>query len=198
MSHVHVPLPITTLFAPDYPIVTPRLVLRPFNRADVDAVFSYRRLPEVAKYLFDEPMNHDECADAVRARAGQIAFGSEGDKILLAVEEREGGRVVGEVSLIWRSVADLQAEVGYILHPQVWGRGYATEGARALLAFAFESMGLHRVYARCDARNTASSGVMRRLGMRQEAHLREHAQVKGRWDEELSYAILESEWPPSP
>lgn len=191
----HVPLPVTTQFAPDYPILTPRLVLRPFNRADVDAVFAYRSLPEVAKYLFDHPMSFNECADAVRARAGQIAFGSEGDKILLAAEEQATGRVIGEVSLIWRSVADLQAEVGYILHPEVWGRGYATEAARALLAFAFGPAAMHRVYARCDARNIASARVMQRLGMRQEAHLREHTQVKGRWDEELIYAILESEWP---
>jgi RimJ/RimL family protein N-acetyltransferase len=190
----HVPLPVTTLFAPDYPILTPRLVLRPFNRADVDAVHAYRSLPQVAEFLFDQPMSYDECAEAIRARTGQIAFSGEGDKILLAVEEREGGSVVGEVSLIWRSVADLQAEVGYILHPAAWGRGYATEAARAMLAFAFEGAGLHRVYARCDARNAASAAVMQRLGMRQEAHLREHTQVKGRWDEELIFAILEHEW----
>jgi RimJ/RimL family protein N-acetyltransferase len=197
MSHVPVPLPVTTRFAPDYPVLTQRLALRPFNRADVDAVYSYRSLPRVAEFLFDQPMSYDECAEAVRARAGQIAFGSEGDKILLALEERDGGRVVGEASLIWRSVTDLQAEVGYILHPDVWGRGYATEAANALLAFAFEVAGIHRVYARCDARNAASARVMQRLGMRQEAHLREHTQVKGHWDEELIFAILEHEWSPS-
>jgi RimJ/RimL family protein N-acetyltransferase len=190
----HVPLPIATRYAPDYPILTPRLVLRPFNRADVDAVFAYRSLPEVAEYLFDLPLSYDECAEAVRARSGQVAFAGEGDKILLAVEERETSHVVGEVSLIWRSVADLQAEIGYIFHPMVWGRGFATEAARALLGFAFEDAGMHRVYARCDARNAPSAAVMRRLGMRQEAHFREHTQVKGRWDEELLFAILEGEW----
>ena len=194
MSQVHVPLPITTLYAPDYPVVTARLNLRPFNRADVDAVFAYRSLPQLAEYLFDQPMSYNECAEAVRARAGQIAFGNEGDKILLAVEEREGGQVVGEVSLIWRSVADLQAELGYILHPQVWGRGYATEAAHAMLGFAFGTVDVHRVYARCDARNTRSARVMQRLAMRQEAHFHGHTQVKGRWDEELVYAVLDSEW----
>jgi RimJ/RimL family protein N-acetyltransferase len=98
------------------------------------------------------------------------------------------------VSLIWRSIPDQQGEVGYIFHPDVHGRGYASEGARTLLAFAFEVMGLHRVYARCDARNAASARVMQRLGMRQEAHLREHAQFKGRWDEELIWAVLDHEW----
>ncbi|MDO8359426.1 MAG: GNAT family N-acetyltransferase [Devosia sp.] len=189
-----VPLPITTLFAPDYPIMTDRLRLRPFSRGDVDAVYSYRSRPDVSEFLFDQPMSHEECAEAVRIRAGQLAFSGEGDKIVLAVERRDDGRVIGEVSLIWRHVADRQAELGYILHPDAHGRGYATEAASALLAFGFDIVGLHRVYARCDARNAASANVMQRLGMRQEAHFREHAQFKGRWDEELVCAMLESEW----
>ena len=189
-----VPLPIAALYAPDYPIRTPRLLLRPFSRGDVDAVYSYRSRPDVSEYLFDEPLSHDECAEAVRARTGQIAFTTEGDKILLAVEQLEDPRLVGEVSLIWRSVADQQAEIGFILHPDAHGQGYATEAARALLAFAFDTAGMHRVYARCDGRNTASAAVMRRLGMRQEAHFREHTHFKGRWDEEMVFAILDREW----
>ena len=194
MNVSHVPLPATVQFAPDYPVETARLILRPFSRGDVDAVYSYRSRPDVAEYLFDPPMNHDECAEAVRQRTGQIAFSGEGDKILLAVERKEDARLVGEVSLIWRSVADQQAEIGYILHPDAQGQGIATEAARALLAFGFEVVGLHRIYARCDARNLASARVMQRLGMREEAHFREHMQVKGRWDEELIYGIREGEY----
>ena len=189
-----VPLPATVQFAPDYPILTERLALRPFSRGDVDAVYSYRSRADVSEYLFDWPMTHEECAEAVRARAGQIAFSGEGDKLVLAVERPDEMRLIGEVSLIWRSAPDLQGEIGYILHPDAQGRGYATEAARALLAFGFEVMGLHRIYARCDARNLASERVMRRLGMRREAHFREHMQVKGRWDEEIICAILEGEW----
>ena len=189
-----VPVPVTALYAPDYPIITPRLRLRPFNRGDVDAVYSYRSREDVAHFLFDQPMNHAECAEAIRARASQIAFTAQGDKILLAVERIADDRLIGEVSLIWRSIADQQAEIGYILHPDVHGQGYATEAARALLAFGFEDIGLHRVYARCDAGNLASARVMVRLGMREEAHFREHARFKRRWDEELIYAILQHEW----
>jgi RimJ/RimL family protein N-acetyltransferase len=189
-----VPLPATVQFAPDYPILTERLALRPFSRGDVDAVFSYRSRADVSEYLFDHPMTHEECAEAVRARAGQIAFSEEGDKIVLAVERRDDQRLIGEVSLIWRSVPDLQGEVGYIFHPDAHGQGFASEAAHTLLAFGFEVMGLHRIYARCDARNRASERVMQRLGMRREAHFREHMQVKGRWDEELIYAVLETEY----
>lgn len=188
------PIPAAVLYMPRYPIETARLRLRPFNRGDVDAVYSYRSRPDVAEYLFDEPMSHEECAEAVRARITQVAFSGEGDKILLAVERKDDARLIGEVSLIWRSVADQQAEVGYIFHPDVHGRGYATEAATQLLAFAFGDACMHRVYARCDARNTASFRVMERLGMRQEAHFREHTHLKGRWDEERIFAILDRDW----
>ena len=188
------PIPAAVRYMPDYPIETERLRLRPFNRGDVDAVFSYRSRPDVSEFLFDQPMNHEECAEAVRARITQVAFTGEGDKILLAVERRVDDRLIGEVSLIWRSVPDQQAEVGYILHPDGQGQGLATEAATALLGFAFEVAGMHRVYARCDARNAASARVMERLGMRKEAHFREHAHFKGQWDEELFFAILDREW----
>jgi RimJ/RimL family protein N-acetyltransferase len=190
------PIPAAVLYVPDYPIGTARLTLRPFNRGDVDAVYSYRSRADVSEFLFDEPMSHEECAEAVRARTGQIAFTGEGDKILLAVERKDDSRLIGEVSLIWRSVADQQAEVGYILHPDAHGQGYATEAATALLGFGFREVGLHRIYARCDARNSGSAGVMKRLGMREEAHFREHAHFKGRWDEELICAILDRDWQP--
>ena len=189
-----IPLALTVQFVPAYPLLTARLCLRPFTRADVDAVYSYRSRDDVSLYLLDETMNHEQCAEAVRTRTSQFAFTSEGDKILVAVERRDDGRLIGELALIWRSVADQQAEIGFIFHPDAQGKGYATEGATALLDFAFATAGMHRVYARCDARNGASAAVMERLGMRREAHLREHTQVKGRWDEELVYAILDREW----
>jgi RimJ/RimL family protein N-acetyltransferase len=194
MSTSQVPLPASVQFAPDYPIATERLLLRPFSRGDVDAVYSYRSRPDVAEYLLDPPMNHDECAEAVRLRTSQIAFSGQDDKIVLAVIRKADGRLIGEVSLIWRSVADQQGEVGYIFHPDAHGQGYASEASRTLVAFGFEVMGLHRIYARCDARNGSSARVMAKLGMREEAHFREHTQVKGRWDEELICAILDREW----
>ena len=179
---------ITLAHMPDYPIVTERLRLRPFTRGDVDAVLSYRQRPDVAEFLFDTAMNHEMVTEAVQQ------LYDEGDKIILAVERIEDNELIGEVSLILRSLESEQGEIGYIFHPDVHGRGYATESAKALLAFGFDEYGMHRIMARCDARNGASYRVMERLGMRREAHFREHMLVKGRWDEELIYAMLVSEW----
>jgi len=181
-------------FEPHYPIDTERLRLRPFNRGDADAVFAYRRREDVARYLFDAPLTHETCTEVVGQRAGQFTMANEGDKIFLAVELRDPVGLIGEVSLIWRDAANRQGEIGYIFNPDHHGQGYATEAAEALLHLGFEGLGLHRIYARCSAANTASWKVMERLGMRREAHFRDHIFVKGAWDEELYYAVVEDEW----
>ncbi len=182
------------LYSPQYPIETERLRLRPFSRGDVDAVFAYRQRADVARYLFDGPMTHESVTEVVQQRIGQHELAGEGDKIFLAVELMAPQQVIGEVSLILRDGPSRQAEIGYIFHPDFHGRGYASEAGRGLLRMGFEGAGMHRIYARCATGNAASWRVMERLGMRREAHFREHAFVKGAWDEEFVYAVLEDEW----
>lgn len=65
---------------------------------------------------------------------------------------------------------------------------------RAILAFGFTDLTLHRIWASCVADNAASARVLTKLGLRREAHLREVAHYKGRWWDEQIYAILEDEW----
>lgn len=179
---------------PAYPLMTSRLFLRPFTRGDVDAVLSYRGREDVARYLYDAPLSRDECALAIQRRVSQTGFAEEGDRLVLAVETQADATVVGELSLIWRSVEARQGELGWIFHPDHHGLGYATEATSRLLDLAFHDLDLHRVYARCDARNMPSWRLMERLGMRREAHFREHGLFKGGWDEEYFYAILRREW----
>lgn len=181
-------------FQPDYPLTTERLRLRPFTRGDVDAVFAYRSREDVAQYLFDAPLSREECALAIQQRTLQLALDQDDDRIILAVETREDNVLVGEVSLILRSLEARQGELGWVFHPDHQGRGYATEASAHLLELAFGGADLHRVYARCDARNDGSWRLMERLGMRREAHFREHGLFKGGWDEEFYYAILRREW----
>lgn len=179
---------------PDYPLTTERLRLRPFTRGDVEAVHAYRGREDVARYLFDPPLSRDECALAIQQRTSQTGFAEEGDRIVLAVETIDDANLVGEVSLIWRSVEARQGELGWIFHPAFHGCGYATEATNSLLDLAFGPADLHRVFARCDARNQPSWRLMERLGMRREAHFREHGLFKGGWDEEFYYAVLRHEW----
>lgn len=178
----------------EYPLETGRLRLRPFTRGDVDAVFAYRHRDEVARYLFDPPLSRDDCAHAVQQRVNQTFIEQEGDKIVLAVDRRDTGELVGEISLIARNIDARQGEMGWVLSPDHQGQGLATEAARAILALGFGPAEMHRIMARCHVRNVPSVNLMERLGMRREAHLREHALFKGGWDEEFIYALLEDEW----
>ncbi len=179
---------------PDYPLITGRLRLRPFTRGDVDAVFAYRSREDVARYLFDPPLSREECALAIQQRSTQFQLEQDGDRIILAVETLDEAILVGEVSLILRSLEARQGELGWIFHPDHQGQGYASEAMSCLIELAFGEGDLHRLYARCDAANTPSWRLMERLGMRREAHFREHGLFKGRWDEEFYYALLQREW----
>ena len=84
---------------------------------------------------------------------------------------------------------------GLGLHPDASGHGYATEAVRALIGVAFGTYGMRRVVAQIDARNTASARLCHRVGMKQEAHLREDHWAKGEWTDNVIYGLLASEWP---
>jgi len=87
-----------------------------------------------------------------------------------------------------------QGEIGYSFNPEFQGKGLASEAVRGLVGIGFETLDLHRIYARCDARNLGSWKLLERRGFRREAHFRQHALFKGEWDEEFYYAILKDEW----
>jgi RimJ/RimL family protein N-acetyltransferase len=179
---------------PRYPIETPRLRLRPFRGADLPAMLALYRLPEVLRYLYVGERSVDEIATALNERKGKTSLKVEGDKLILAVELKETGQCIGEVVLIWLSATHKSAEIGFIIHPNFHGKGYAAEATKPLIDFAFDRMDIHRVIGRCDGRNTASARLMEKLGMRREAHLVENEFVKGEWTDELVFALLHREW----
>ncbi|GAA2526306.1 GNAT family protein [Pilimelia columellifera] len=176
------------------PLVTDRLRLRPFAPTDTAALYEMRTDPDVLRYLYWPPATLDEVRDVVRQRTTMNRLAEENDYLVLAVADRDTDALVGEVDLCWTSVQHRHGEIGVILRPKAQGRGYATEAAAALLDLAFTRLSLHRVSARTDARNTACVRVMRRLGMRQEAHLRQCVLHEGRWHDELVLAVLADEW----
>lgn len=111
----------------------------------------------------------------------------------LAVVLTADGRLVGRCGLgLDEDLA--QAMLWYTLHPEHWGRGYATEATRALVDFGFREVTVHRIWAECDPANAASWRVLAKLGMRREGLLRENAFVKGAWVDSLIYAVLAREW----
>jgi RimJ/RimL family protein N-acetyltransferase len=179
---------------PTYPIETPRLLLRPFVDEDLDALFDLRSRPDVARYLYWEPATLDEVRPELDRRTRVRTLQEKGGDLHLAAVLRDGGAVIGDVSLDWLSEKHRQGEIGFVLHPDHQGKGLAREAATEMLRLGFEVFELHRIIGRCDARNDASAGLMRRLGMRQEAHFVQNELFKGDWGDELVFAMLASEW----
>ncbi|WP_375477097.1 GNAT family N-acetyltransferase [uncultured Jatrophihabitans sp.] len=183
------------MLSPGYPIQTDRLLLRPLDPAtDVDAVHDYASRPEVCRYIPRGPRSREQVVEWMTRDAARSTLDGEGQALNLAVLLRDGGTLVGDVLLFYRSAEHRLGEIGYVFNPDHGGCGYATEAGRALLSLGFDGLGLHRVIARIDARNDPSAAVLRRLGMRQEAVLVENEWFKGEWATEIDFAILESEW----
>ena len=181
---------------PDFPIETERLLIRPLDPdKDVDDVFAYQSQADVCRYIPYEPRTREQIADRLAdPERTRSTLDKDGQVMSLAVELRETGRVIGDVVLIYGSAEHQCAEIGYVFNPDQQGNGYATEACHVLLALAFDGLRVRRVTARIDDRNVASAAVLRRLGMRQEAHLIENELFKGEWTNEIDFAMLATEW----
>jgi RimJ/RimL family protein N-acetyltransferase len=182
------------MVAPQWPMETERLLLRPFEEGDLDALHAIHSDDGVTRWLYHEPRTLEETRELIARKVAGAALRREGEWLSAAVVLREGGELVGDVSLLWASETHRQGELGFLVHPAHHGKGYATEAARPMLGFAFETLGLHRVAGRLEPRNAGSARVLEKLGMRREAHLVENEWVKGEWQSELVYAILAREW----
>ena len=175
------------------PMETSRLRLRPFVTGDVDALHAIQSREDVHRWLYSEPHSEDDVRATIERRIARVREAPE-TGVTLAVELAATDELLGDVSLTLGSPEHRQAEIGFTLHPGHHRRGYATEAAAAVVAMAFSTYDLHRVYGRLEARNIASARVLEKLGMRREAHLVENEWVKGEWQSELVYALLAREW----
>lgn len=182
---------------------TERLLLRRLRESDLGTFLAYRNDPEVARYQAWEEYAESEARGLMRAleRAEPFAPGEwfQFAVELKAVESKEvepkkAGTLVGDLG--FKVEADGgQAEVGFTLAREHWGKGYASEAVSRLLDHAFPSVGLHRVYAVTDQENLPSIAVLERLGLRREGAFVQNAWFKGRWSSEYLYATLREEWP---
>jgi RimJ/RimL family protein N-acetyltransferase len=177
---------------------TQRLLVRVMTSTDLDDIHSYMSNPEVCRYLLHEPRSRETVAEKIAEWSGMGRLAEAGDDLELAMELTTSGpgagRVIGHTYFKLTNVDDLSGEIGWTLHPNFEGKGYATEAAEAMLAYAFTDLNLHRVVAELDPRNGKSVALSLRLGMRKEAHLREHMWLKNEWSDTGIYAILSREW----
>jgi RimJ/RimL family protein N-acetyltransferase len=147
------------------PIVTERLLLRRSRPEDADTISAYRSDPAVHRYQGWERLDPEGIRAEIVAMADR-APGTPGGWVQFSAEERESGRLVGDVGL---SPADDEPGViklGYTTSPEFQGRGYATEAVAALVGYAFDTLGAETVRAYASAANTSSIRVAEKVGLR--------------------------------
>jgi ribosomal-protein-alanine N-acetyltransferase len=185
---VRVSLPTPTLH-------TARLLLRPFNDADANALFALHSSGYVLRYWDAPPWSERERAERFIAACREMA--AEGSGARLAIERVSDGAFIGWCGLARWDPDYRSASMGYCLDDAAWGRGYATEAARALLQWAFDTLDLNRVQAETDTRNAASARVLEKLGFVREGTLREDCIVNGEVSDSWVYGLIRREWRPS-
>jgi RimJ/RimL family protein N-acetyltransferase len=166
-------------------IETDRLLLRMLRQSDHDAYAAMCADPEVTRYLGDgQPMSRSEAWRQMAVLLGHWQLRGYG---LWAVEERQSGEFIGRVG-IWHPDGWPGLEVGWTLRREFWGNGYATEGARAALRYAFDELDQPRVISLIRPSNEASVRVAERLGEQLEGR----TEVMGH--EALVYGISRDDW----
>jgi RimJ/RimL family protein N-acetyltransferase len=181
----------------DIYLETERLVLRRFTPDDVDLVTALDADPAVMRYINGgRPTPRDEVRDDYLPF--WLAYYERGDRYgFWAAIERATGEFLGWFHLRpRREDSDDEPELGYRLVASTWGRGFATEGSRALVRKAFEELGARRVYATTMVVNEASWRVMEKAGLRRIRVFHEPwpDRIEGEEHGDVEYAITRDEW----
>ena len=174
-------------------LITERLRLREFTLDDWRATLAYQQHPLYLRYNPWTERTPAAVQEFVGRFVTQQAIAPR-HKFQLAVTLRTTGALIGNCGVRQAAAGSYEAEMGYELNPAHWGHGYATEAARAVLAYGFSELGLHRVEAFCVAENTASAHVLTKIGLRLEGRLRDKEFFKDRYWDRLIYGILRDEW----
>ncbi len=183
---------IYRLFSRIPPLETEHLRLRAMRVADASDMFAYARRADVAEFLTWEP---HECLEFTRSYLTYVSQRYRtGDFYDWALIHKGDDRMIGTCGFTSFNYAADSGEIGYVLSPDYQGRGLATEAARAVLAFGFDTLRLHRIEAHFIEGNLPSLRLMQRLGMTLEGYAREAMKIKGIYRTIGTAAILAGEF----
>ncbi len=166
------------------------LALRPIEVADADRVHEWASQERACRFQSWGPNTRLE-TDVFVAAAARTWERPAGPRLVWAAESPALG-VIGMGELL-RRVASC-TEIGYAVHVDHWGRGFASEIAHLLLGLAFADPAVERVQGTCDPRNLASAAVLQRVGLTFEGTLRHTIQLRDGWRDSAMHSILRSEW----
>lgn len=169
------------------------LQLRPLEIGDLDTLCAYNSTPDFWEFLpCDPPTRTSTKAYILQQR--ERFFAATPQELTWGITLPPENTVIGTVTLRLGCSNRYIAELGYALDPLHHGQGYATRAAGAVLAFGFNTLQLHRIFAYADPNNHKSMAVMQRLGMVYEGTAREDVYARGQWRSSKIYAILAQEF----
>ena len=170
-------------------LTAPGLVLRPWRLTDIEAAYEYARDPEFGRYLptLPEVVTLEDERRFIEAQLATNWSTHPSWAITL------GDVAIGGLNLRIDHLRDV-AEVGYGVARRHWGKGFASEAARAAMDWAFTRYPLRRFIATADSRNAASLRVMEKLGMERETVLRGLREVRGERTDTVVCAITRPRW----
>jgi [ribosomal protein S5]-alanine N-acetyltransferase len=177
-------------------VATERLILHEMTDENFDAIHAYACDPEVCRFMEWGPNNPDDTrAFIARSVAEQTAKSRTSWNFVVRIRDNQkDGRdkIIGGCRIAIESEANKQASIGYVLAREEWGKGYATEVAKALVGKGFGRLGMHRIWAVCDSENLASAKVLLKIGMQYEGCLKHNKIIRGQWRDDHLYAIVRS------
>ncbi len=181
---------------PTFPFAnTPRLQLRPLVMQEGRELFHVVTASrvELGRYM-DWPRVMLDLEQARRfIRLGRDGWMA-GRTVRFGVFERETGCLVGNIELEGVDTRRSQCELGYWVRSDRSRRGYATEAARPMLRYAFETLRLHKVRADVAVGNVGSARVLEKLGFQREGLLREDRPIGGAYLDHWRYGLLAQEF----
>ena len=176
------------------PRQTNRLILRAFEASDLDGLTSIYSREDVNRYLYSEPKDREQLRSVLEAKLNRPVEVIEKNVLPVAVVLRDTNRLIGDFVLRWDANQHRQGEIGGSLHPDFQGQGLAVETYAVLLELGFSELNLHRIFGRCDGRNSASIRALEKVGLQREAHFIENEFVKGEWTDEVVLAVRRNQW----
>ena len=172
---------------------TERLILRPFAPKDASDLARLAGSREIADTTISIPHPYSE-QQARQWIAGNVDLCAKGKVVVFGVQLKSDAKLVGSIGLRDIEVEHARAELGFWIAVEYWGKGYATEAGRAVLAFGFEQLPLNCIYAHHMVRNPASGHVLARIGMQREGLLRQMVRKWGRFEDVVPLSILREDW----
>jgi RimJ/RimL family protein N-acetyltransferase len=166
-----------------------RLKIRPIVQQDKEAIFAYRSDKVANQFQGFIPETMEEVETFINKNPEQ--WNVTGTWFQLVLEEKSTGNIIGDIGVHFKD--DQQVELGITLNKNFQGKGFATEGMQTVIDHLFLKIKKHRIVTSIDPDNLSSIKLVERLNFRKEAHFKKSIFWKGRWVDDIVYALLAEE-----